>query len=423
MPRPPALADIEPAGESVPDEVVEDDRHGIQPGDRALLIIEDDVNFARVLLDLARERGFKGIVAVRGLHALRLLKQFKPAAVTLDLRLPDMDGWILLDRIKHDPATSHIPVHVISVQEDPQHRGLAMGADAVLQKPVSKEALLQTLERIAALAGKGPRKLLVVEDDPRDRQQVVDLIGNGDIKITAVATGGEALQALEKGEFQCMVMDLGLPDMSGFQLLDRIKADPRLKGIPVVVWTGRELTRKEEVQLRRYAEAVILKDARSPERLLAETALFLHRVEGDLPEPKRKMIDRARQEDPVLAGKKVLVVDDDVRNIFSIAAVLERRKMRVFTAESGKEALDQLRKLKEMDVILLDIMRPEMDGYEAIREVRKMEGFKKVPILAVTAKAMKGDREKCMEAGANDYVTKPVDLDQLMSLLRVWLYR
>ncbi|HLG16684.1 MAG TPA: HAMP domain-containing protein [Blastocatellia bacterium] len=409
--------------EVLPESEVSDDRAAINPGDRVLLIVEDDVNFAQILLDLGREKGFKGIVATTGAAALAATRQFTPDAITLDIRLPDTDGWVVLDRLKHDPAARHIPVHIISVDEEERNRGLRMGAVNYLTKPVTREALEETFGKISGFVEKKVRQLLVVEDNEVQRNSIVELIGNDDVKTTAVGTGGDALAALRAEKFDCMVVDLGLPDMNGFKLIDKIKHEPGLAEIPIIVYTGRELTRKEEIELRRVAETIIVKDANSPERLLDETALFLHRVEANLPEPKRRMLQQLYQKDPLLAGKKVLVVDDDMRNIFALTSLLERQNLKVAYAENGRDGIEQLRNSPDTSAVLMDIMMPGMDGYEAIREIRGMRKFKSLPIIALTAKAMKGDREKCIEAGASDYIPKPVDPDQLLSLLRVWLYK
>ena len=400
----------------------DDDRPTLAPGDRVLLIVEDDEPFARLLLDLAREKGFKGVVALGAEAALRSARDYNPAAITLDLRLPDGDGWALLDRWKHDPTRRHVPIHIISVEEQ-EERGLRLGALGYLRKPVSKEALEAALEQTRQFIDGRARNLLVVEDNETERKAIVELIGNSDVHITAVATAEEALAALEKEHFDCAVVDLKLPAMSGFELIRRLKQMSAHALLPVIIYTGAELTRKEETELRRFSEAIVIKDVRSPERLLDETALFLHRVQAKLPEPKRKMIEKARQSDPLLAGKKVLVVDDDVRNIFALTTALERHKMTVVYAESGRQALDLLEQTPDVQIVLMDVMMPEMDGFECLRRIRALPKFKKLPILAVTAKAMKGDREKCLEAGANDYITKPVDMEQLGSLLRVWLYQ
>jgi len=419
---PSSLPESEALDLATMESAVPDDRAGISAGDRVLLIVENDLSFAPILLDAAHERGFKGVVAVRGDVGLAMAKQLKPDAITLDIDLPALDGWTVLDRLKHDPATRHIPVHIISVTDEVQ-RGLKLGAIAHLAKPVTKEDLGAALGTIAGFIERKIKNLLVVEDNDVERNSIVELIGNSDVQTTAVATGEEALAALERTQFDCMVLDLGLSDMSGFDLLEKMRASAAMSQIPVIVYTGKELTKKQETELRRVAETIIIKDVKSLDRLLDETALFLHRVEGDLPEPKRKILERLHHTDPALAGKKVLVVDDDIRNIFALTSVLEQYEMEVLYAENGKDGIDTLKNTARIDVVLMDVMMPEMDGYEAMQAIRKMRKFKSLPIIALTAKAMKGDREKCIEAGASDYITKPVDTEQLISLLRVWLYR
>ncbi|MDQ1639332.1 MAG: hypothetical protein QOF62_2671 [Pyrinomonadaceae bacterium] len=399
-----------------------DDRNEIQSGDRVVLIVEDDISFAGILLDLAREKGFKALVATNGMAALALAQKYKPAAITLDIRLPDRDGWQVLDRLKHDPATRHIPVHIISVEEERQ-RALKQGAFNHVQKPVTREILVKAFDDIGDFAERPVRKLLVVEDDDVQRMSVVELIGNGDVKTTAVATGNEALAILKDERFDCMVLDLKLPDMSGFDLIEKLQTDLGRYDLPIIIYTGKELTRKEELHLKKVADAIIVKEASSPERLLAETALFLHRVEADLPEPKRRMLEKFHRNDPVLAGRKVLVVDDDVRNIFALTSALEAHNMEVIHAENGQEGIDLLQSSPGVEAVLMDIMMPEMDGYEAITAIRQMDEFKQLPIIALTAKAMKADRDHCLEVGASDYISKPLDIDQLLSLLRVWLYK
>jgi len=407
--------------EVVPANEVGDDRDQIRSEDKVLLIVEDDVTFARILLDTAREKGFKGLVALTADAGLALARQFKPDAITLDIRLPDRDGWVVLDRLKHDLATRHIPVHIISVEDD-RRRGLELGAFAYLNKPADKGALDEAFAKIEEFVQRRVKSLLVVEDDEAQRKGIVELIGNGDVEITPVATGKEALVALQAKHFDCVVLDLMLPDMTGFQLIREIEHELGILDLPIIVYTGKELTEKEEAELRRVAEAVIVKDVKSPERLLDEAALFLHRVEENLPEAKRKMIEQVHREDPALSGKKVLIVDDDVRNIFAITATLEQHNLQVAHAETAQEGIKLLREAGDFDVVLMDIMMPGMDGFEAMREIRKIKRFASLPIIAVTAKAMKGDREKCIEAGASDYIAKPVDTEQLVSLLRVWLY-
>ncbi|MBW4548807.1 MAG: HAMP domain-containing protein [Symplocastrum torsivum CPER-KK1] len=401
---------------------ISDDRDDIQPGDRVLLVIEDDYNFARILLDMARQQGFKVLVATRSEPGLALAREFKPDAITLDIQLPVMDGWTVLDRLKHDPSTRHIPVHILSVEEG-QQRGLQQGAIAYLQKPVSSEALTEALTSIKSFVERKVKNLLVVEDDELQRNSIVELIGNSDVATTAVSSGAQALETLKSGQFDCLVLDLGLPDMTGLELIEQIKQEPNLSKLPIIVYTGKELTQQEETELKRIADTIIIKDVRSPERLLDETALFLHRVQANLPQPKQQMLEQLHQTDSVLTSKKVLIVDDDVRNIFALTSLLERHQMEILYAENGRDGLTTLQNTPGIDVVLMDVMMPEMDGYETMRAVRKMSQFVSLPIIALTAKAMKGDREKCIDAGASDYITKPVDPEQLLSLLRVWLYR
>jgi CheY-like chemotaxis protein len=403
--------------------VVEDDHEDIDQGDRVVLIIENDANFAKVLLGMAHEKGFKGIVCLDGDSGLAAAHEYRPDAITLDIDMPGLDGWKVLERLKHHPGTRHIPVHIISGIERRQ-QGLKAGALAYLAKPVSKEALDDAFARIANFIEDIPKHLLVVEDDEAQRNAIVELIEHEDVEITPVDSAERALEELNSGKhYDCVVLDLGLRDMSGFDFLEKVKSDPKKSDLPIIVYTGKELTQAEETKIRRYAETIIVKDVRSPERLLDETALFLHRVEAKLPEQKRKMLEQLHDADAVIAGKKVLVVDDDVRNIFSLTSVLEDHGMNVRFAENGKEALRSLEEDPEVDAILMDVMMPEMDGYETTKAIRQMSQFKSLPIIALTAKAMKGDREKCIAAGASDYITKPVDTEQLLSLLRVWLYK
>ena len=401
---------------------IADDRLEIQEGDRVVLIVEDDANFANILVELAHEKGFKCLVAQSGTVALALAHKYSPAAITLDIRLPDRDGWTILDRLKHDPRTRHIPVHIITVEEQ-RRRALKQGASTMLNKPVTNGELARTFDHINEFLARDARELLVVEDDDVQRMSLVELIGNGDVRTTAVGTGREALKRLKEKRFDCMVLDLRLPDMTGFELIEQLQTDPARSDLPIIVYTGKELTRKEELHLRRVATSVIIKEADSPERLLAETALFLHRVEANLPEPKRRMLEQLKRRDPALAGRKVLVVDDDVRNIFALTSALESYNMKVLHAENGQKGIDLLKANSGVDAVLMDIMMPEMDGYEAISEIRKMDAFRALPIIALTAKAMKADRDHCLQVGASDYISKPLDIDQLLSLLRVWLSR
>jgi len=402
--------------------LLNDDRTNVENGDRVLLIVEDDINFARILLEMAQQQGFKVITAQNGVAGLALAQQFQPSAVLLDIRMPEMDGWTVLDRLKHDPNTRHIPVHIMTVEEGRQ-RSLQLGAIAYLQKPLTSETISEALTKIRGFVERRVKNLLIVEDDDIQRLSIVELVGNSDVATTAVGTGTAALEAIRSQHFDCLVLDLGLPDMTGFELIEQIKLEPNGETLPIIVYTGREISKAQETELRRIAETIIVKDVRSPERLLDETALFLHRVQADLPAPKQEILEQLHSIDHFLIGKKVLIVDDDMRNIFALTSMLERYQMQVLYAENGRDSIALLNNTPDIDVILMDVMMPEMDGYETTRLIRQNEQFKNLPIIALTAKAMQGDREKCIEAGASDYITKPVDTEQLLSLLRVWLYR
>jgi CheY-like chemotaxis protein/signal transduction histidine kinase/HAMP domain-containing protein len=400
-----------------------DDRESIDAGDNTVLIVENDLSFAQVLLEMAREKGFKGLVAADGDSAIAAAHEYQPDAITLDLDLSTgMDGWAVLERLKRHPDTRHIPVHIVSGYGTKQ-RSLRAGAIAFLEKPVSKEALDDAFGKIGEFIHQRVRHLLVVEDDRAQRDAIVELIAAEDVEITAVETAEIALQTLRDKRVDCMVLDLGLAHTSGFELLEKVKSDPEWRDLPIIIYTGRALTAREETELRRYAETIIVKDVKSPERLLDETALFLHRVEAHLPEHKRRMLEHLHSEEEVFAGKRILIVDDDVRNIFSLTSLLEQRGMEVQYAENGRQALEMLTGSEDVDMVLMDVMMPEMDGYETTRAIRQRPEFKTLPIIALTAKAMKGDREKCIAAGASDYIVKPVDPEQLLSLMRVWLYR
>jgi CheY-like chemotaxis protein len=400
-----------------------DDRESVEPGDRVVLVVENDTNFAKIVLDMAHDKGFKGLVGLDGETGLNLAHAFHPDAITLDIDMPGMDGWSVLDRLKHHPDTRHIPVHIISGIRERQ-QGLKAGAIAYLEKPVSKEALEDSFNKISTFIAEHVKRLLVVEDDESQRNSMVELIADEDVEITAVGSAEDALEKLKTMHFDCMVLDLGLAGGSdGFQLLETVKSDPAMSELPIIIYTGKELSPAEETRLRKFAETIIVKDVKSPERLLDETALFLHRVEARLPEQKRRMLERLHTTDAVFAGKHVLVVDDDVRNIFSLTSVLEEHGMTVSFAETGRDAIAKLESTPGIDLVLMDVMMPGMDGYETTRNIRQHPELRGLPIIALTAKAMKGDREKCIEAGASDYITKPVDTEQLLSLMRVWLYR
>lgn len=411
-----------PADEHAPvPNPIEDDREAIATEDKVLLIIEDDVVFAKILLEMSRNHGFKGLVAIQGDEGLRLVHKYLPDAIILDIQLPVMDGWSILNELKSDAKTRHIPVHVISVVDDVK-QGLMMGAIAYLRKPSSREHLERAFTYIESYTEKSLKHLLIVEDDEIQQKSIIELIGHDDVAITAVSTGAEALDELRMKHYDCMVLDLMLTDMTGFELLDQIRDDENLNDLPIIIYTGKDLDAKEETRLRKYAESIIIKDVKSPERLLDETTLFLHRVEANLPEDKRKILQKLHNKEELFEGKKILLVDDDVRNVFALSSVLESYRMNVVYAENGREAIEILEEQGDFDLILMDMMMPEMDGYEAMRRIREKPEFAKLPIIALTAKAMKEDRSKCIEAGASDYVKKPIQTDQLLSLMRVWLY-
>jgi HAMP domain-containing protein/signal transduction histidine kinase/DNA-binding response OmpR family regulator len=399
---------------------IEDDRGKIDQGDRVLLIVEDDPNYGRILLEMAHEKGFKGIVAQRGTEALAMVRELKPTAITLDVHLPDLDGWRVLDGLKVDLATRHIPVQIISVDDDPEPTR-TQAAIGYLTKSQTKESLQHAFDHLKDFVERPVKNLLLVEDDEIQTMSIRELIGNGDVKTTVVATGREALAAIESDKYDCMVLDLGLPDMPGTELLEQIKNSPASRAMPIIIYTAKELLQEEAARLKRLAEAILIKDVRSPERLLDETALLLHRNVARLPERQRKMLETLHR--GALEGKKVLIVDDDIRNIFAMTSVLERFKMQVVSTENGKDGIAMLLEQRDVDVVLMDIMLPVMDGYTTIRAIREIAEFKELPIIAVTAKAMKGDREKCLAAGASDYICKPVEAEQLRSVLRLWLHR
>ncbi|USB32622.1 response regulator [Paenibacillus sp. YPG26] len=398
-----------------------DDRNTITSQDKVMLIVEDDIHFAKILIDMAKAYGFKTLTTSQGDEGLKLARTYLPDAIILDIQLPVMDGWSILGELKGNPDTRHIPVHVISVVDDVK-QGMKMGAIAYLQKPSSREGLERAFSHIESYMDKSLKHLLVVEDDKVQRQAIIELVGHDDVVITAVSSGAEAIRELHSKHYDCMVLDLMLTDMTGFALLDQIRDDENLHDLPIIIYTGKELDSKEETELRKYAESIIIKDVKSPERLLDETTLFLHRVEANLPEEKREILRKLHNKEELFEGKKILLVDDDVRNVFALSSVLEGYQMNVVFAENGREAIELLQQHNDFDLVLMDMMMPEMDGYEAMRRIREIPQFEKLPIIALTAKAMKDDRFKCIEAGASDYMKKPIQTDQLLSLMRVWLY-
>ena len=403
-------------------EPLPDDRLNLEPGDTILLIVEDDPHYVRVLVDLAHNQGFKVLVAARGAEALELAKQFQPAAVSLDVFLPDMLGWTVLSQLKHNPLTRHIPVQIITLDEDRQH-ALARGAFSFVNKPTTTEGVSAALFQIKEYARPRRKRLLIVEDNIAEQMSIRELLDHDDIEIVAAGTGADALSTMRNSPYDCVVLDLRLPDMSGFEVLDKIRNDNLLSNVPVVVFTGRELSTEEDAKLHTMARSIVVKGVESPERLLDETSLFLHRVITELPIEKRRMLEKLNSSDEDLVGQTALLVDDDARNIFALSSVLERRGMKVLTATTGSEAVALVDANPEIAIVLMDIMMPQMDGYQTMGVIRQNPAFRRLPIIALTAKAMKGDREKCLEAGASDYLAKPVNTEQLLLAIRMWLHR
>lgn len=401
---------------------LQDDRYSIHENDKVILIMEDDPSFAGVLLNFVRERNYKGIVAVQGNTGLSYARYYRPDAILLDMKLPVMNGTEVLKYLKNDPTLRHVPVQIIS-GFDIKKEGMELGAFDFIRKPVVKEDLQKAFDKIEDFVSRKLKKLLIVEDNEQQNKAIRELIGNGDVKSFSAYSGAEGYEMLTKDHFDCVIVDLGLPDMTGFTLLEKIKDNEDLSRIPIIVYTGKDLTKEENTRLMKYANTVVLKTADSHARLLDETMLFLHRVESKLPKEKQRIIRKLHKSEEVLMGKKVLVVDDDIRNIYSLTNVLEEEGLQCLIAENGKRAVEMVKDNPGIDIVLMDIMMPEMDGYEATRMIRSMNMFNKLPIIALTAKAIKGDREKCLDAGMSDYISKPVDIEQLLSLMRVWLYR
>ena len=397
----------------------------VRAGPRSILVIEDDKRFAQILCDLAREMDFECHLAYNAADGLAFAAQSLPSAIVLDVNLPDFSGLGVLDQLKRNPATRHIPVHVVSVADYSQE-AMGRGAIGYALKPVKREELVQALQRLEAKFTQHLRRVLVVEDDERQRESVRHLLSSEDVEIVGAGTAAAALEHLRDSTFDCMVMDLNLPDLNGYELLQQMTEQDGVSFPPVIVYTGRALSRDEEQKLRRFSKSIIIKDARSPERLLDEVTLFLHQVESDLSAEHRQMLQTARNRESALEGRTVLVVEDDVRNVFALSSILEPTGIRVEIARNGREALDKLARAGNadspvIDLVLMDIMMPEMDGYTAMREIRNRPEWRRLPIIALTAKAMKDDQEKCLAAGANDYIPKPLDVEKLLSLVRVWM--
>lgn len=402
-------------------ESIQDDRKHISKGDTFLLIIEDDPAFSQVLYDLAHEKHFKCMIAPNGESGLHYADYYGPSAIILDIGLPGIDGWEVMKRLKENPNTRHIPVHFMSAS-DKSMEAMKRGAIGFLKKPVSVEDVFEALEGIEGLISKPVKKLLIVEDDEIMRQSILQLLGEDDIQITLAGKGMQALDLLKTESFDCMILDLGLEDMTGYELLQQMGKKGGANKMPVIIYTGKDLTREEEAKLQAYTDRIIIKGVKSPDRLLAETTLFLHQIESNLPKAKQQMLRNFHSSGDVMKDKTILIVDDDMRNVFALTSLLEDLGVKIIVGKNGKDGIEKLEN-NSTDLILMDIMMPEMNGYEAMQLIRKKKKYDKLPIIALTAKAMPGDREKCIESGANDYLTKPIDPDKLISMLRVWLYQ
>ncbi|WP_047304778.1 response regulator [Pseudomonas fluorescens] len=418
--QPPSVAPTPAEAPAVEIPRFADDRDKAPFSGRCILVVEDEANFAHILFDLAHELGYHCLVAHGADEGFSLAEQFVPDAILLDMRLPDHSGLTVLQRLKEHPQTRHIPVHVISV-EDRVEAAMHMGAVGYAVKPTTREELKDVFARLEAKLTQKVKRVLLVEDDDLQRDSIARLIGDDDIEITAVGLAQDALDLLRENVYDCMIIDLKLPDMLGNDLLKRMSTEDICSFPPVIVYTGRNLTRDEEAELRKYSRSIIIKGARSPERLLDEVTLFLHKVESQLSHERQKMLKTARSRDKVFEGRKILLVDDDVRNIFALTSALEHKGAVVVIGRNGHEAIARLNEVEDIDLVLMDVMMPEMDGFEATVQIRKDPRWRKLPIIAVTAKAMKDDQERCLQAGSNDYLAKPIDLDRLFSLIRVWL--
>ncbi|MFE3868850.1 response regulator [Flavobacterium sp. LS2P90] len=399
---------------------IEDDRNTIIKDDKVVLIIEDDRNFAAILLKQANKKGFKCLSAASGEDGLVLASKYKPQAIILDMGLPGIKGLQVLHELKANPAVRHIPVHIISAN-DRSLEPIREGAVEYLMKPISKDGLEEAFNRIENFVNRKIKNLLIIEDNKNARKAMKILIGNGDVKCYEAATGKEALELYEKNNIDCIILDIGLPDMSGFDLIQKLEDIKGHNMPPIIVYTGKELTKEENDLLHIYAESIIIKGVKSEERLLDETALFLHRTISNLPKSKQLIINNLHDKDAIFHSKKILLVDDDMRNVFALSKILQERGMEVIKSENGKKALETLDTHADIDMVLMDIMMPEMDGYEAMKRIRSQVKFRNLPVIALTAKAMKDDKQKCINAGANDYITKPIDIERLLSLMRVWL--
>jgi CheY-like chemotaxis protein len=407
--------------ESIP-ESIPDDRDGLRQGEKSILIVEDDVNFAKALLDYTRTRGYKGVVAVRGDEGLSLAKELLPVGILLDIQLPIKSGWEVMSELKEDTRTRHIPVHIMSSHEV-KRESLMKGAVDFIDKPVAFEKMEEVFEKIEYVLTHHPKKVLIVEENPKHAKALAYFLETFDLNLEIKNDVHDAVQSLRGQGVDCVILDMGIPDQNAYETLEEVKKTPGLENLPIIIFTGKSLSQPEQLRIKQYADSIVVKTANSYKRILDEVSLFLHLMEK---EDKEKAAPSKYHKlgalDEVLRNKTVLIADDDMRNIFSLTKALERYEMNVITAVDGKDALRQLQAHPDTDIVLMDMMMPEMDGYESISAIRKDPVLKDIPVLAVTAKAMTGDRIKCINAGASDYISKPVDIDQLLSLLRVWLY-
>jgi len=399
---------------------IRDDRKDITPDSNSILIIEDDPVFAKIMRDHAREQNYKALVAETGETGLYLVDYYKPSGIVIDITLPGMDGWAVISRLKENLDTRHIPVHVISGRDQPSE-AIKSGAVGYLTKPVTMESLNKVFCKIEDVISRKVKNVLLIEGNPA--QQAIDkkLIGDDDVVVTIAATGAKAIKLVKDKEFDCIILDLNLHDMSGFKILEKINKDQKFS-TPVIIHTAKKLTSKEKAVLDQYSESIVIKSIKSQAKLFDEITLFLHKVQADLPADKQKILRKTHDKETIFKGKKVLLVDDDMRNIYTLKNILEDKGIKIIVAKNGRESLERLEENSDTDLVLMDIMMPEMDGYEATGKIREQNKFKDLSVIALTAKAMKGDRNKCIEAGASDYLSKPVDMEKLFSMLRVWLY-
>ena len=400
---------------------IPDDRENILPGDKIILIIEDDTHFATALLNYTRSQHYKGIVAVRGDEGIQLAKTYNPLGILLDIQLPVKNGWEVMEELKKDSATRHIPVHIMSSFEA-KKESLTRGAVDFINKPVALDQMAEIFRKIESVINREKSKVLIVEENPKHAQALSYYLSSYQVQSSITKSIPESIEALQNKDVNCVILDMGLPEMRNYDNLEQIKSTPGFENIPIIIFTGKSFSRTEEQRIKQYADSIVIKTAHSYQRILDEVSLFLHIMDQQQKNKPATGLERLGSLDEVLKNKTVLMADDDVRNIFSLTKILEQHKMKIIPAIDGKEALEKMNAHPEVNIVLMDMMMPEMDGFESIRKIRQTPAFKNIPIIAITAKAMTGDREKCIQAGASDYISKPVDMDQLISLLRIWLY-